>query len=184
MNRRYLAQHLNLGNGFVVLRKRIPPHHPPRVAFLEQTMDKKPPTPRHQHNVSRNNLFPRLAFDAENVAWPDRRKHTAPKRPQSQSAARAENLRRKIESRTGLGHYCHGELRTLPIEAALQFGGTHLAARQSHGFEDPLVPEFRFLVRLLPGTSAIVYVFVINIRVFFHKSPRVLDRLWATRVTA
>jgi hypothetical protein len=61
------------------------------------------------------------------------------------------------------------ELGTLSIEAALQLGGTHLAAGQSHSFKDPLKPEFRFLIRLLPRTSPIIYLFVISIRVFLHK---------------
>ena len=61
-------------------------------------------------------------------------------------------------------------LRTLPIEAALQFRGAYLAAGQSHGFENPLVPELRFLIRLFPRTSAILYLFVISIRVFLHRT--------------
>jgi hypothetical protein len=69
------------------------------------------------------------------------------------------------------------ELRSLPIESALEFGRADLATGQSHGLENPLEPEFRFLIRLLPRLP-VVYIFVISIRVFFHKSPRVLDRLW------
>jgi hypothetical protein len=73
-------------------------------------MDKKPPVPRHQHNVSRNDLVPSPVLDAENIAGPDRRKHAVSQRQQAYAAAGAQNFRRKIELRivASLGCDCHG----------------------------------------------------------------------------
>ena len=69
------------------------------------------------------------------------------------------------------------KLRTLSIEPALKFRGADFAAGQCHGFENPLVAEFRFLIWLLPRTAS-AYVVLISIRVFLHKSAHVTDRLW------
>jgi hypothetical protein len=82
-----------------------------------------------------------------------------------------------------LASLCHNrheqlKLRSLPIEAALKFGGAYLATGQGHGLENPLVPELRFLIWFLPRRTILAYVVLISTRVFLHKSPRVLDRLW------
>jgi hypothetical protein len=82
-----------------------------------------------------------------------------------------------------LASLCHNrheqlKLRSLPIEAALKFGGAYLATGQGHCLENPLEPELRFLIWFLPRWTVLGYVALISIRVFLHKSPRVLDRLW------
>jgi len=81
-----------------------------------------------------------------------------------------------------LGHVWHRrpKLRILPIETALKFCGADLAAGQRHGLENPLVTEFRFLIRLFARAAIIASVLLVSIRVFLHKSPRVLDRLWGS----
>jgi hypothetical protein len=76
-------------------------------------------------------------------------------------------------------------LRTLPIKAALKFRGADLPTGQSHGLKNPLEPELRFLIRLLPRWTVIVYVVLTSIRVFLHKVRASSNRLsGAARVTA
>src|SRR5580700_6665456 len=145
-------------------------------------MNEEPAFPRHQYDVARNHVFAGRVLDAKNITGPDRRKHAGSERLQADSAARAENFSRKFKLiiPAGLCHNRHEQvkLRSLPIEAALKFGGAYLATGQGHGLENPLVPELRFLIWFLPRRTILAYVVLISTRVFLHKSPRVLDRLW------
>jgi hypothetical protein len=179
MNQGNLPQHLHLRNRSVVLGQGIATRDPSRVALLDQTMDDEPPVPRDQHDVPRNDLLAGLVLYAENVAGPDRWKHAGSHCLQAYRATGVEHFGGKLPLMT-LVCLCHNwhslELRTLSIEAALKLGGTDFATRQGHGLENPLVPELGFLIRLLPRRTAVAYVLLIRIRVFLHKSPRVLDR--------
>jgi hypothetical protein len=182
MNQRDSAQHLRLSKRRIALGQGIASCDPMRVVLLDQTMNEEPAVPRNQHDVARNHVFGRRVLDAENITRPDRRKHAGSECLQANSAARAENFGRKLKFMI-LASLCHNrheqlKLRSLPIEAALKFGGTYLATGQGHGLENPLVPELRFLIWFLPRWTVITHVVLISIRVFLHKSPRVLDRLW------
>ena len=53
-----------------------------------------------------NSLVGRLVLDAENIAGPDRRKHTGSQCLQAYRAARAENFGRKLKLIT-LASLCH-----------------------------------------------------------------------------
>jgi len=182
MNQRDFAQDLRLSKRRIVLGQGIASRDPLAVALLDQTMNEEPAVPHHQYDVARNHVFAGRGLDAENITGPDRRKHAGSQCLQPDSAARAENFSRKFKLMipAGLCHNRHGQpkLRSLPIEAALKFGGAYLATGQGHGLENPLVPELRFLIWFLPRWTVLGYVVLVSIRVFLHKSPRVLDWLW------
>jgi len=56
------------------------------------------------------------------------------------------------------------------VETALKLGGTDLAAGKRHGFENPLVPECRFLILLLRYLS-LAFDFFVSVPVLFsHKN--------------
>ena len=182
MNQGNFAQHLRLNKRRIVLGQGIASCDPTRFALLDQTMNEEPAVPHHQYDVARNHVFAGRGRDAENVPGPDRRKHAGSECLQADGAARAENFGRKFKLMipAGLCHNRHEQLklRSLPIEAALKFGGAYLATGQGHCLENPLEPELRFLIWFLPRWTVLGYVALISIRVFLHKSPRVLDRLW------
>jgi hypothetical protein len=182
MDQRNFAQYLRLDNRRIVLGQRIASCNPLVVVLLDQAMNEEPGVARNQHDIARNHVFARRVLDAEKIAGPDRRKHAGSECLQADSAARAENFSRKLKLMI-LASLCHNrheqlKLRSLPIEAALKFGGAYLATGQGHGLENPLVPELRFLIWFLPRRTILAYVVLISTRVFLHKSPRVLDRLW------
>jgi hypothetical protein len=189
MNQRDFAQDLRLSKRRIVLGQGIASRDPLGVALLDQTMNEEPAVPHHQYDVAQNQVSAGRGLDAENIPGPDRRKHAGSECLQADGAARAENFGRKFKLMivASLGHDRHEQLklRSLPIEAALKFGGAYLATGQGHCLENPLVPEPRFLIWFLPRWTVLVYVVLVSIRVFLHKSPRVLDWLWgAARVTA
>jgi hypothetical protein len=182
MNQRDSAQDLHLSNRRIVLGQGITSRDPLAVALLNQTMNEEAAVPHRQHDVAQNQVFAGRGLDAENIPGPDRRKHAGSECLQADGAARAENFGRKLKLTivARLGHDRHEQLklRSLPIEAALKFGGAYLATGQGHGLENPLVPEPRFLIWFLPRWTVLGYVVLVSIRVFLHKSPRVLDWLW------
>jgi len=75
MNQGNLAQHLSLGDGFVVLGKRVASCDPTRVVLLDETMQEEAARPHHQYNVAWNNLLGSFVFNANNIPRPDRRQH-------------------------------------------------------------------------------------------------------------
>src|SRR5580704_784488 len=186
MNQRDSAQDLRPSKRRIVLGQGIASRDPLAVALLDQTMNEEPAVPYRQHDVAQNQVFAGRGLDAENIPGPDRRKHAGSECLQADGAARAENFSRKFKLMipAGLCHNRHEQvkLRSLPIEAALKFGGAYLATGQSHCLENPLVPEPRFLIWFLPRWTVVGYVVLVSIRVFLHKSPRVLDWLWGQLV--
>ncbi len=180
MNQGNLAQHLNLGSRFIDLWKRVASCDPPCVTLLDQTMDEEPAPLRHQHDVAWNQRLGGSGLDAQNVPRPDRRQHAGSLSLQAYGVACAENFSRKLKSviLSKLHHDRHArvKLRILAIETALEFGGAHFSTGQGHSFKNPLVSEFRFLIWFFPRTAGAFLL--ISIRVFLHRSPRVLDRLW------
>jgi len=186
MNQRDSAQDLRPSKRRIVLGQGIASCDPLAVALLNQTMNEEAAVPHRQHDVAQNQVFAGRGLDAENIPGPDRRKHAGSECLQADGAARAENFGRKLKLTivARLGHDRHEQLklRSLPIEAALKFGGAYLATGQGHGLENPLVPEPRFLIWFLPRWTVLGYVVLVSIRVFLHKSPRVLDWLWGQLV--
>jgi hypothetical protein len=185
MNQINLAQNLNLGSRFIDLWKRVPSCDPPCVTLLDQTMHEEPALLRHQHDVAWNQRMGGSGLDTQNVARPDRRQHAGSLSLQAYGVACAENFRGKLKfvvlSRLHHDRHVRVKLRILTIETALKLGGAHFAAGQGHGFKNPFVSEFRFLIWFFPRTAGAFLL--IRIRVFLHRSPRVLDRLWgAARV--
>jgi hypothetical protein len=110
MNCGYLAQHLYICHGNVILEKRVATCDPLGAVLFDYTMDDEPAVPRDEYNVARNDFFAGPVLDAENFSRPDRRKHAGSECPKAYCAARSENFNRKVElmSFAGLGQKGHG----------------------------------------------------------------------------
>src|ERR1700688_2167906 len=59
------------------------------------------------------------------------------------------------------------KLRCIPVESALRISGLHFAAGQSHGLENFLVPECRFLIWFFCCGAALGRPVLIRVTVLF-----------------
>src|SRR5579863_1065552 len=80
----------------IILRHRVASRNTVRVEPLDQPVDEKPSVTLDQHDFARNDLRTSRALNDQDVAGPDRRKHTGAQPSNSYDASRAENLGRKI----------------------------------------------------------------------------------------
>ena len=88
----------------------------------------------------------------------------------------AKHVGRKIKLRI-LVSFQHGggSLRGVPVKMALKLGGADFAAGERHGLKNPLVPESRILILLLPDTAALARIFLAGVPVLFSHKQRMIE---------